>query len=222
MAGRTYVVDIDHMVWAADPQADGPAPARKLALFMGRVVEEVTGGPSTRLLRCNRARCPGLVVGRIVSLKTLEWFCTSCEECGTIASWRGSPWDRTGQAQIQEERPPRAVAEAPIRPNPWCERLGIKVPLLEAIDAKVRLKVREAVVVALLEHGGPMQTSELVARLEAADIESLCGDMSRSVRTALRVRAPIVKTADGRFALDPTSAALGGLVHVLLRSAPTS
>ncbi len=188
---------------------------------MGRVVGEITGGPSTRLLRCNRARCPGLVVGRIESLKTLEWFCTSCEEYGTITNWRGSPWDRTGQAATQEERPPRARSETtpPVRPNPWCELLGIATPLLEAVDGRARLRVREAVVVALLEQGGPLPASELVARLEAADIESPCGDMSRSVRTALRVGPPILKAANGRFALDPASAALRGLVHRLISSA---
>lgn len=56
----------------------------------------------------------------------------------------------------------------------------------------MRLEVREAAIVALLERGGPMTIEELAERLESAGVEVGSGDMVLSIRKAWqgRIRAP--------------------------------
>lgn len=207
MAGNTWITDMNHFADVDDP---GVHPqARKLAEFMGRVVHEVSCQPRTEprptSLRCRRPRCPGRLLAWLEGLAAVQWFCDLCDEQGRISNWRGSSWDMTGRPASERELPrPAAPPPPPVqaRPNAYSARLHVPTPSLDAIVASKRLNVRQAMIVALIERGGPMSGAELARRLDAAGVESGSGDMELSIRKAWRGLAPIEKGPDGRYSLD--------------------
>jgi hypothetical protein len=209
MAGNTWITDMNHFADVADP---GVHPqARRLAGFLGRVVHEVSCQPRTEprptSLRCRRPRCPGRLHAWLEGLAAVQWFCDLCDEQGRISNWRGSAWDMTGRPSSERELPRPATPPPPVPPvqagpNAYSARLHVPTPSLDAILAAKRLNVREAMIVALVERGGPMSGEELARRLDAAGVESGSGDMGLSIRKAWRGLAPIDKDPDGRYSLD--------------------
>lgn len=115
-----WMVDQRHYLDVLDPlKAEQiPAPAKRIATFMGSVVEGVTAGwddPSdgcavtTRCIgKVGRRRCTDRVVARIVEGrstddggnlvpgKVVEWTCLICGEYGEIHHWQETPWNLTG------------------------------------------------------------------------------------------------------------------------------
>lgn len=49
-------------------------------------------------LKCNtRAEglfCDGNIEAERVETGLIEWYCDTCEACGTISNWQGSLWDK--------------------------------------------------------------------------------------------------------------------------------
>ena len=102
-----------------------------------------------------------------------------------------------------------------VAPNTYCERLGVPVPDLDEVLDRKQMKLFHAVIVALLERGGPMKLDELVERLLDADVYSPIGDMATSIMKAWHGLPPVVKDRDGRYALDPEAEELRWLLHEL-------
>ncbi len=210
MAGNTWVTDMTHFLDVLDPGADVAAPARKLGAFFGQIVHAMTCHPRSHprdtRLPCRRSRCPGKIRALLEGLVTLRWFCDMCDDQGVISNWRATPWDMTGKPPGQRELPrrprPPAPPPAPAGPNAYCERLDVPVPRLEDVLAARRLNLREAMIVALLERGGPMTIAELALRLEAAGLEARTGDMAASIRKAWRGLPPVAKDREERYWLD--------------------
>jgi len=81
---------------------DLPAPAMRLALYFGSIVESVTscspGGSQSSGVRCRRRpgrrRCEG-EIRAILDARTHEvlWSCPVCGDNGVIHHWEGTPWD---------------------------------------------------------------------------------------------------------------------------------
>jgi hypothetical protein len=86
-------------------------------------------------------------------------------------------------------------------PNPYCERLGISVPSLEAASTHPEANTYALLIVALLEHGSPMTLAEVARRFEAAGIAQVDGAL-RSLQRCKPARPPIYRDGD-RYALDP-------------------
>lgn len=186
--------------------------------------------PRVAPLTCRRSRCHGRIVSWIESLATVRWSCDTCDDQGLISNWRATPWDMTGKPPAERDlprqtqpsappppKPPRTSAPPPPKASPppppkalpppsgtnvYCERLGLPTPRLEGVLGAKRLKVREAMIVALLERGGPMSVEELAARLEAAGMHARSGDMALSIRKAWRGLPPVEKSKDERYSLD--------------------
>lgn len=118
-----YVTDLTVMEEAAfDPEA--PAPARRLALYLGRIVEAATASPSGETIRTplpcrrrpGRKPCPGrLLVRRLDVPSEIHWACPSCEDGGEISGWWGCRWDFTSKRffPLQEEDPPTVEVRVP-------------------------------------------------------------------------------------------------------------
>lgn len=104
-------------------------------------------------------------------------------------------------------------------PNLYCDALRI-VPPCVAHHGLAGGNYLDAIVLALLEHGGPMRLDELVAVL-APHVPTRGVDLRVSIQKAWAGRAPIVKDANGRLALDLTSRRLRPvLVRLGLLDAP--
>lgn len=86
--------------------------------------------------------------------------------------------------------------------NRYCERLGLEIPRLEDVLAKKKLKPQEAMIVALLERGGPMTLEAIEARFQAGGYP-LPG--IRTVRRAWGGTGLIFKDKLGRFGLNLSS-----------------
>ena len=54
--------------------------------------------------------------------------------------------------------------------NPYCERLGIQVPVLEELVGRAETNTYSLFLVALLERGAPMSLPEAALRFERARI----------------------------------------------------
>ena len=115
-----WMVDQRHYLDVLDPlKAERiPAPAKRIATYMGSIVEGVTAGwddpadgcaVTTRCIgRVGRRRCTDRVVARIVegrstddagnlvTAKIVEWTCLTCGEHGEIHHWQQTPWNLTG------------------------------------------------------------------------------------------------------------------------------
>lgn len=94
-----FVSDLRHFL---DMPDDAPAPARRMAGHLSRIVEAGTaspaGEPTESSLRCTRrpARrpCAGLIeVVRLEVPPAIEWWCPVCGDDGVISGWEGSPFD---------------------------------------------------------------------------------------------------------------------------------
>ncbi|MBE7522018.1 MAG: hypothetical protein HS109_06495 [Burkholderiales bacterium] len=90
-----YITDLTHFLDEKGAIAPMPAPARRLAEFLGRVVAAASA-PATMdeagECHCNKCR-KGIVVTEIASDDAIEWFCERCGHEGRISNWRRSFWD---------------------------------------------------------------------------------------------------------------------------------
>lgn len=103
--------------------------------------------------------------------------------------------------QVLEPTSP-APAPAPPDHNPWCERLGVPVPQVEALARKKGVMLIQLMVGALLERGAPMTLTEVAQRLAAAGVSPATGDLPYSLRRAWKGQTPVVEGGDGRLRLD--------------------
>ena len=85
--------------------------------------------------------------------------------------------------------------------NPYCEALGIKVPVLEELIDHRQANTYSLMIVALLEQGGPMTLAEVAERFAEAGIAPAEWAL-RSLKRCQPARAPVYR--DGSlYALDP-------------------
>lgn len=100
--GDTWITDMRHFLDILEPDADIPGPARRLAEYLGKIVEAATANPPMVLLnseiRCQRRPGRKPCVGRLRLVYNenegeIVWECSSCDERGIIRGFEGTPWD---------------------------------------------------------------------------------------------------------------------------------
>ncbi len=93
------VSDLRHFLGMPD---DAPAPARRMAEHLGRIVEvgtaSPTGEPTGSSIRCTRRPgrrpCVGLIeLVRLDLPPSIEWWCPVCGDDGVVSGWEGSAFD---------------------------------------------------------------------------------------------------------------------------------
>jgi len=81
-----------------------PGPARRLILFLGRIIEEASLKPPGEAVetspkcfrRPGRKPCPGKILAhRERQEGSILWKCTHCNVGGEIHNWVRSPWDNS-------------------------------------------------------------------------------------------------------------------------------
>lgn len=103
------VTDLHHLL---DLPPDTPAPARRLAEFLGNVVRAATAGDAGvawhSALPCRRRPGNRACPGRVIVLRTepdasIQWQCSHCTDAGMISNWSDSIFDlrRRGLALVQ-------------------------------------------------------------------------------------------------------------------------
>ena len=85
-------------------------------------------------------------------------------------------------------------------PNAYCERLGISVPSLAVACAHPRANTYALLIVALLEHGGPMALEDVAQRFEDAGVAH-ADDALFSLKRCRPARAPVYRDGD-LYAVD--------------------
>jgi hypothetical protein len=123
-------------------------------------------------------------------------------------------WRRPADLHETGPADPRDPVAAALRPpatptltptlNAYCDALGIAVPSLAAVRDHAEANSYALLIVALLEHGGPMTLAQVAARFEAADIAPI-DDALRSLQRCRPARSPIYRDGD-RYGLDPLDA----------------
>jgi hypothetical protein len=86
-------------------------------------------------------------------------------------------------------------------PNLYCQALGIPVPRLDDVKSHPEANYYSLLIIALLEHGGPMTLADVARRLERvgfAPAASVLGSLKR----CKPARAPVYREGD-LYALDP-------------------
>lgn len=86
--------------------------------------------------------------------------------------------------------------------NRYCERLAISRPAVEHFIGRRDTSLLRLIVLALLEHGGPLSMEEIADRLLDAGVRAPSGDMVRSLRKAWHGLPPVIKEPDGTMGLD--------------------
>ena len=100
---NTYVIDITHYLSESGELADMPAPARKLASFLGLLIDAASqampiADRDTRI-RCRKRGCQGSIRASLPTRDSeIDWHCPVCGLNGVIRKWQGSKWDQSGQA----------------------------------------------------------------------------------------------------------------------------
>lgn len=115
------VTDMEHMEAALSPDARVPAPAQRLALYLGDIVQAATalepGGWFRSALPCRRRPGRKPCPGRLMALRAevppeIHWECPDCGEGGLITNWRGTYWDFASKRIVPPEYPDDPAAEA--------------------------------------------------------------------------------------------------------------
>ena len=112
---NTYVTDITHYLNESGELADMPAPARKLASFLGLLIDASSqvvpiADRDTRI-RCRKRGCQGSIrVSLPARDSEIDWHCPVCGLNGVIRKWQGSKWDQSrhaveGTADGSQEKP---------------------------------------------------------------------------------------------------------------------
>ena len=86
--------------------------------------------------------------------------------------------------------------------NTYCERLGISVPSLTAVQAHPEANTYALLIVTLLEHGQPMTLADVAQKFEAAGVVSHVDDAYFSLKLCRPARPPVYRDGD-LYALDP-------------------
>lgn len=89
--------------------------------------------------------------------------------------------------------------------NAYCDRLDIEVPGLEKILRTTNLKLFHLMIVALLEHGGPMSLDRFVTRFLEAGLDAHPDDLAVSLEKAWHGLPPVLRNRNGDFELDFSS-----------------
>lgn len=103
LAGGMRVTDLRDLVDLADPSTSGPVNARRIAEYLGAIVEAATANPRrgervTTAVPCRRRpgrrRCAGMIaVQRTDVPERIRWWCEACGDDGVVHHWRDTPWD---------------------------------------------------------------------------------------------------------------------------------
>jgi len=112
---NTYVTDITHYLNESGDLAEMPAAARKLASFLGLLIDAASqvmpmADHDTRI-RCRKRGCQGSVRASLPTRDSeITWHCPVCGLNGMIHKWQGSKWDQSGQtvegnADRSQEKP---------------------------------------------------------------------------------------------------------------------
>ena len=104
--------------------------------------------------------------------------------------------------------------------NTYCERLRLPVPRLEDVVGQHRIRLFHLMLVALLEHGGPVGLDDLAGRLRTAGVVAVSGDLTLSLQRAWHGMEPVYRDAQGRFGLNLSSTALEHILRALGLRAP--
>ncbi|MDP3909578.1 MAG: hypothetical protein Q8Q14_04235 [Gemmatimonadales bacterium] len=97
--------------------------------------------------------------------------------------------------------------------NRYCERAGLSsVPRVQDVLARDEVNLFHAMVVALLERGGPMTVEQIAQRLTGAGAIAGSGDMVLSLKRAWHGRDPVYRDPDGRLGLNLSSSELDRMV----------
>jgi hypothetical protein len=99
--------------------------------------------------------------------------------------------------------------------NEYCSRLNVPVPRVEDHTTSRNPKLFRLLVVALLEHGGPLTLEAIAQRLSAAGVDAATGDLAYSLQKAWHGLQPVYRDHDGRFALNLQSTELDLLLFQL-------
>jgi len=136
-----------------------------------------------------------------------------CEHVATITI-ANTPVTATARLRAPRTKPRRRlppaaaevaeVAEVARGPNEYCTALGITVPSLAAVRDHPEANCYALMIVALLEHGGPMTLAQVAARFEAAGIAP-ADEALRALQRCRPARPPIYRDGD-RYALDARDA----------------
>jgi len=93
------VTDLHHVL---DLPQDTPAPARRLAEHLSRIVRAATAGDAgtawESALPCRRRPANRACPGRMIVLRTdpgtpIRWQCSVCKDAGVISNWEDSVFD---------------------------------------------------------------------------------------------------------------------------------
>jgi hypothetical protein len=133
-----------------------------------------------------------------------------CEHVATIMI-ANTPVTATARLRAPRTKPrrPRKPAAAEVAavaqgPNAYCAALGIAVPSLATVRDHPEANSYALMIVALLEHGGPMTLAQVAARFEAAGIAP-AEEALRALQRCRPARPPIYRDGD-RYALDARDA----------------
>lgn len=106
--GDTFITNMTHFI-PDDSSFELPAPARRLADYLGDVVSAATleGAHGCWLetpLRCRRRpkrrRCTGHLCVRLQHLPAeIRWHCQVCGDNGVITGWQGTEWDLSATSE---------------------------------------------------------------------------------------------------------------------------
>lgn len=98
--------DIRDFLDDAGEPVDSPAPLRRMAEFLGAIIDAVTRkyptvGHNTKVRCCRRG---SILASLQVADGNIAWRCTICRQSGMISNWQGTKWDHTTTA-VSERLP---------------------------------------------------------------------------------------------------------------------
>lgn len=99
--------------------------------------------------------------------------------------------------------------------NRYCRTLGIAAPDLAAVAAHKNAKLFYVMIAALLAGGDRMTIDEIAERLRAAGVRAGSGDLRTALLRSWHGRDPVVRDADGCFALQLDSASLDLILFII-------
>lgn len=140
--GDTWITDMGDLTHVHDP-ADVPGPARRLAEYLGRIVQAASawyvGQPLESVIRCRRRPgrrpCPGHVCLARTQDREIIWHCVACGDNGVIRGWEGTLWDLSAPERVAEfvAVVPAEVYEA-VAQSSALPRLALRVVMRAGLD----------------------------------------------------------------------------------------
>ena len=99
--------------------------------------------------------------------------------------------------------------------NHYCARLSLPAPRVEDFVGARNAKLFDLLVVAIIEHGGPISLEAVAKRLVAAGAQAATGNMVYSLKKAWHGMEPVYRDPDGRLGLNLSSSDLDRLLFRL-------